>query len=484
MQYIFRQTTYNSLLTLGGFVFGALNTLVFYVQFLDVTSYGIIAFLLASSTLISPILSGGVQQTLIKHLERDSSKENEKIYKILLQYYTLYLIILGLVFYLGQGAFKSLIEVTTTELEELMVFIWILGLAMAVFEICFAISKIHLKTIFGTFLKELFVRLGISLLLLTHLYVNFSLTTIIVIICGIYVLRVFLMLVYFQKMKIKIRFAKGWVPFENYILKYSLLVIFGAFSTVVFLELDKFMIGRYLEVGQVAVYAVGVYIATIIAIPYRSMQHITNTVTLDYLKHKNQKALYDFTKNSSFHLFLVSGFIFFVLLTNMPLITSFLPKAYEGLYFVVLLIGFTRLLEAIIGIGNAVLIFSNTYTSFLAGALIFGILGVYLNVSIIPIYGINGAALATALTLLGFFTFKLVLLWNKHHIQPFSLNLFKSIAVLLILTVVFSLSLFNALDLWSGLLKLTAQTTIFLLICYKLKWVSSLQAVLKSLLGR
>ena len=289
MQYIFRQTTYNSLLTLGGFVFGALNTLVFYVQFLDVTSYGIIAFLLASSTLISPILSGGVQQTLIKHLERDSSKENEKIYKILLQYYTLYLIILGLVFYLGQGAFKSLIEVTTTELEELMVFIWILGLAMAVFEICFAISKIHLKTIFGTFLKELFVRLGISLLLLTHLYVNFSLTTIIVIICGIYVLRVFLMLVYFQKMKIKIRFAKGWVPFENYILKYSLLVIFGAFSTVVFLELDKFMIGRYLEVGQVAVYAVGVYIATVIAIPYRSMQHITNTVTLDYLKHKNQK---------------------------------------------------------------------------------------------------------------------------------------------------------------------------------------------------
>ncbi len=481
MQYIFRQTTYNSLLTLGGFVFGALNTLVFFVQFLDVTSYGIIAFLLASSTLISPILSGGVQQTLIKYLGRDSSKENDKIYKILLQYYTLYLILLGLVFYLGQGAFKSLIGVTTTELKELTVFIWVLGLAMAVFEICFAISKIHLKTIFGTFLKELFVRIGISLLLLTHLYVNFSLTTIIVIICVIYVLRVFLMLVYFQKMKIKIRFAKGWIPFKKDILKYSLLVIFGAFSTVVFLELDKFMIGRYLEVGQVAVYAVGVYIATVIAIPYRSMQHITNTVTVDYLKHKSEKALYDFTKNSSFHLFLVSGFIFFVLLTNMPLISSFLPQAYEGLYFVVLLIGFTRLLEAIVGIGNAILIFSNSYTSFLIGALLFGILGVYLNVSIIPVYGINGAALATALTLLGFFTFKLVLLWNKYRIHPFSLNLFKSIAVLFMLTAVFSLSLFNALDLWSGLLKLTAQTAIFLLICYKLKWISSLKDVLNSL---
>jgi O-antigen/teichoic acid export membrane protein len=87
----------------------------------------------------------------------------------------------------------------------------------------------------------------------------------------------------------------------------------------------------------------------------------------------------------------------------MPLISSSLPQAYEGLYFVVLLIGFTRLLEAIIGIGNAVLIFSNSYTSFLIGALIFGILGVYLNVSIIPVYGINGAALATTLTLLGFF---------------------------------------------------------------------------------
>ena len=141
MQHIFRQTTHNSLLTLGGFVFGALNTLVFFVQFLDVTSYGIIAFLLASSTLISPILSGGVQQTLIKYLGRDSSKENEKIYKILLQYYTLYIILLGLVFYFGQGAFKSLIGVTTTELEELSVFIWVLGLAMAVFEICFSITN-------------------------------------------------------------------------------------------------------------------------------------------------------------------------------------------------------------------------------------------------------------------------------------------------------------------------------------------------------
>jgi len=481
MQVIVRQTTHNSLLTLVGFILGALNTLVFFVQFLDMTSYGVIAFLLASSTLINPILSGGLQQTIIKYLGRDTSKENEKIFKILLQYYSFYLVVLSFIFYLGQGIFKSLIGVTTEELEGLIPFIWLLGLAMAVFEICFAISKIHLKTVFGTFLKEILVRLGISVLLLIHLYANLNLTTIIVLICAIYILRVLLMLVYFQKTKIKIRFAKGWFPFRKDILTYSILVIFGAFSTVVFLELDKFMIGRYLEIGQVALYAVGVYIATVIAIPLRSMQHITNTVTADYLKNKTHKELDEFTKNSSFHLFLASGFIFFVLLTNMNLISSFLPKAYEGLYFIVLLIGLTRLLEAIIGIGNAVLIFSNSYTNFSIGALVFGIIGVYLNVSIIPKYGINGAALATALTLFGFFLFKLVLLWSKHKIHPFSLNLLKSIIMLTVLIVIFSMSVFSAKSLLWGLLKVIVESGTFFMLCFKLKWISSIQTMLRIL---
>ena len=53
-------------LTLLGFVLGALNTLVLYTRLVGVEEYGTIAFILATATLISPFISLGMPQGLLR----------------------------------------------------------------------------------------------------------------------------------------------------------------------------------------------------------------------------------------------------------------------------------------------------------------------------------------------------------------------------------------------------------------------------------
>jgi O-antigen/teichoic acid export membrane protein len=61
-----RTSIHSSGLTLFGFILGALNTLVLYTRLVGVEQYGTIAFILASATLISPFISLGMPQGLLR----------------------------------------------------------------------------------------------------------------------------------------------------------------------------------------------------------------------------------------------------------------------------------------------------------------------------------------------------------------------------------------------------------------------------------
>ena len=76
------------------------------------------------------------------------------------------------------------------------------------------------------------------------------------------------------------------------------------------------MLGHYIAIENVAYYGVAIYIATVIGVPARSMHQITNPLTAKLLNDNNKIELEVLYKKSSLNLFVISGFIFLLIILN------------------------------------------------------------------------------------------------------------------------------------------------------------------------
>ena len=80
-----------------------------------------------------------------------------------------------------------------------------------------------------------------------------------------------------------------------------MIIIAGSIANII-LEIDKFMIGEFIEIENVAYYGVAIYIASVISVPSRSMYQITNPITAKLLNENNLKGLKELYQKSSLNL--------------------------------------------------------------------------------------------------------------------------------------------------------------------------------------
>ena len=80
-----RQIRLNGLFTAFGFVLGAVNVLLLYTRVFSPEIYGIISFILASATLLFPLVSLGMQQTILRYYDSGDEFQQEQIVRLSLQ---------------------------------------------------------------------------------------------------------------------------------------------------------------------------------------------------------------------------------------------------------------------------------------------------------------------------------------------------------------------------------------------------------------
>jgi O-antigen/teichoic acid export membrane protein len=165
------------------------------------------------------------------------------------------------------------------------------------------------------------------------------------------------------------------------------------------------------------------------------MHQITNPITAKLLNENNKVELNILYKKSSLNLFIISGFIFLLIILNIKQLYELIPSEYTGGLIVVLLISVAKLSDNIIGNNNAILFNSNYYRVVLALGVLLAIMTVVFNMLLIPKYGINGAGFATFMSIVVYNTAKVGFVYFKFKMSPFCLNTLKT----LILIIVFSL---------------------------------------------
>ena len=420
MGIVLRQSFKNVVATYLGFAIGALNTLFLFTYFLSKAQYGLVSYVTSTATILSPLIAFGVNNTLVRYYTAYRDKKEQAQFNLMLCFLPLLIIVPAtFVGVIGYEQIAQWLSAKKEEVRDYVFLIFLTSVAMAYFEIAYAWTRVQLKTVFGNFLKEVFHRVGVMLLLLAIYLQLIDFYQLIWGVFWVYALRMLLMFVFAFYVR-RPQFAWGLPKNKKEVFLYSLFVILSGSVASVLMDIDKFMLNQYLPIGEIAVYNVAIFTATVIAIPYRSMYQIVSPLTAQFMNQSKPKELSDLYKRSTVNTYFVSMVICVLIIVNAQQCYALLPdKDYSTGLTVLVIISVVKLSDALVGFNNAVLLNSPYYRTVLFLGVFLVIGTVLMNMWLIPLYGINGAGLATLIAFSSYNLLKSVFVYRKYNLQPF-----------------------------------------------------------------
>lgn len=431
------QSIKNTFTTYFGFGLGAINTLFLYTYFLTDVYYGLVAFILSTSNIIMPLMAFGVHNTIIKYYSSYRTKHSIQSFLTMMLFLPLLAIIpIGFIGYLAFDLIVESLSVKNPIVSDYIFHIYLVAVAMAYFEVFFAWSKVHMQTVFGNFMKEVFHRLAIMILLFAVHLEWLSIPAFINGVVGVYLFRMVIMkITAFSIQFPKLRFHK--VANYKEVFNYSAIIIIAGSVATLLLDIDKFMLNYYIPIEEVAYYSVAVFIATVIAVPQRAMHQILAPLSAKFLNEDNLPELQNLYLRSSITLFTVSGLIFLLIVLNINQLYEIIPQQFSKGLYVVFLISVAKLFDSLLGSNNAILFNSQYYRVVVWLGVLLAIATIVFNLIFIPIFGMDGAAFATFLAMVLYNIFKLLFVHKKFKVQPISMKTIVLTVIIVVSVLVF-----------------------------------------------
>jgi len=227
------------------------------------------------------------------------------------------------------------------------------------------------------------------------------------------------------------------------IVVYGFYALIGGASVMFVSRLDMLMIGVLLDLEQVAFYTLAFYIGSVIKVPGKSIVSISVPLLAKAWEEQDFKKIQTIYSKSSINQLIVGGLFFVCIWINIDAVFSILPEKFSHGKWVVLYIGLAQLFNVSSGVNGSIIVNSKYYKYDLITNVLLVAITITSNYVLIPKYGINGAAMATAFSVFLFNLIRLILIKVKMGIQPFS---FKTLYTILLLLAAYGISIYLPLS--------------------------------------
>ncbi len=481
MGIVLKQSLNNTIITYIGFGIGALNTLFLYTYLLSAEFYGLVTVILSAAAVLMPILAFGVPNTLVRFFSSYTASKELNGFLTLMLILPLGLIIpLGAISYFAYDTIGGFLSQKNPIVKDYLWYVFLIAFSLAYFEIFYAWAKVHLKSVFGNFMKEVFVRAGTTVLLILLYFKILTIDSFLIGLVILSLLRTVVMKLYAFKIRrpnLEFKFPKN----AKSVLIYSSFIILGASVAVVLLEIDKVMINQFLKIENVAYYGVATYIAMVIIVPSRSMHQITYPLTAELMNNNNMRGLKNLYQKSSLTLFIASGLIFILIITNIHQLYLLMPASYRGGFYVVFVVGLIKMYDSVLGNNNSILFNSKYYKSILVLGVILAVCTIVFNLWLIPKFGIEGAAIASFTAFFIYNTLKLIYVKMKFNMLPFTKSSLSVLGIIILVGFGFYVLNFSFHPLINIILKALLTAGFYILILHYFKVSEDLSAFLRKL---
>jgi O-antigen/teichoic acid export membrane protein len=433
-----KQATKNTIFSYAGAALGFLSV-VYSTRVLSTDENGLIGLLLSLSILLAQIGALGFNNVSLRYFPYFRNKEKGHhgflFYGIVV---TSIGFLLCLMFYFS---FQDYLIQSNQEKSKLFVNFMDYILPLTFFTLFFNLFDYYLRSSFssviGTSSKDVTQRILI-LLLLTAYYFNWiTFNTFVLLYVAAVAIPTFILLFYIVKLgEWHVKPIRGVVDrkMRKEMIVLGLYSLLAGGGGLFLANIDLIMVNQLLGLSETGIYSIAFYFGTMIIIPSRSIIRIAIAIIAESFKKDDYQSISSIYRKSCNTQLTIGLLLFIGLWCSIDNVMQLLPPAYRGGEYVIFYIALGYLIDMATGV-NYVIIITSKYFRYDGYFMVFVlILAVLTNYFLIPLYGIKGAAMATAITIATYNGLRWWFVYYQFKMQPFNTN---TIKLLLIGVVVF-----------------------------------------------
>ncbi|MGB1205474.1 MAG: polysaccharide biosynthesis C-terminal domain-containing protein [Chitinophagales bacterium] len=434
-----RQGTKDSILALFGIFVGYANVMLIQPYCLKPEEIALIRVLIQLAMLIVPFILIGSNTVVIRYFPYYNNKQQQHNGFV---FFSLMIPLIGfLIASILFLSFQDKILMQYIEKSPLLTEYLIYSLPIALFiaysYVLNAISRSVYRVVIPNFLINTAPRLGIIIAIGLYYFQHITQLQMVQALIIIYSIILVFLLVYVHHLG-HLFLRPNWQIFKPKFLKeiavYGFYVVLGGFASTMIVSIDIMMLAALLGLEKTGIYTIAFFIGTVIDVPRRSLSSIVTPLIADAWKNNNLLKIKELYIKISINQLIIGSWIFLGIWLNIDDLFKLIHNGeiYQAGKYVVFFIGISKIIDMSAGV-NSEIIFTSIYYRFnFHISLILVILTIATNYMLIPLYGIVGAAMATAFSVFLFNVIKFLFIWFKFKLQPFSSKTLISIFISLV----------------------------------------------------
>ena len=222
------------------------------------------------------------------------------------------------------------------------------------------------------------------------------------------------------------------------IIDYSLFSILTNIGGSLALQIDKILIGLIVGSRSLAIFQIPILITEAIDVIRKAISGVAAPIISDSLKSNDIESVNDIYKKSALLQFTIGMFLLIGAWVCADDLFHIMPKGRvfaEG-KIIILILGFSRLIDMLTGTNTEIISFSQYYRMNLYFLLLLSVVNISSNLILINLYDNVGAAYATLISMFFFNAAKLIFIYKKMKIHPFSKTMIGAVLIALFTFVI------------------------------------------------
>ncbi len=440
MGIVVRQSIKGAIMNYIGVLVGFITTFFIVTKYLTTEEVGLTRILVDAAILLSGLAQLGTSTSAMRYYPyfKDEKEKDHGFFGWTLIIPFFGFIIFTVLFFI----FKQPIENYFSQNSELFVNYIYFVIPMAFFMVYLIVfetnSNLLMRIVVPKFIREVGIRLMTLVVYLLYAFDVINLDGMVIALCLTYgIATVFNVIYLFTLKKVSFRIQPSYVSewLRKDFIFYTLFLIATSLAGNIIPVLNTFFVSGKLGLAVAGINTIAVYIANLVEIPYRSLSAISRPNISQGMKDNDYHGVDALIKSVSLHQFIASSFIFFLIWINIDLIYSLIPNGniYDEAKFVVLILAIVKIFNTSFNVGQTVLSYSKYYYYSLLFTIILTITAIVMNIKLIPILGMEGAALASLISYMVYYLMLLTFVNWKLKISPLSVKEFYVLLIVLAL---------------------------------------------------
>ncbi len=483
MGVIQRQGIKNTISSYVGILLGFVSLIIIQPKFLRPEEIGLARVMFAFSSLISTFIPIGVTNLTIKYFPH--FRNREKGHHGFFGFMLIFPLVGFLLSTVGLLIFKEFI-IAQYRRESPMIIDYFNYIFPFSFFLAFgSVITTYLISLFKTtvpsYLNDIYARVGYIGLVVLYYFQWLTLPQFIGGYVAMYAGQLLLLIIYLVQVDSP-SLNIDWSFFKKQGLRemvsFGLLLSFSSIAALGLKTLDSVLIGKFLPLSFVGIYTIASFIPTIIETPLNALDRIVTAKVAHAVVENDMDDVRDVYYKSVKYLSLIGGLLFVGINCNITYLLALVGKDYQQGVEVVWIISIGSLINMMGGANTSIIFYSSKYWQGALLLLLLVIITFANNMLLIPRFGINGAAMSTAISSLLYTAIKFFIVHRRFGFQPYNMTTIKIIGMVLLgVAIGFALPVY-ASNIINIVLRTAVLGTTFLSLTYFLNIVPEFHSYL------